>query len=134
MAAFIHSPLNTAYTASKAGVWAMCNSLRLELKQYGVGVGTLHPTFFQTPMMEAVVDGPSSTLVWNNHKGLWKFVSLEDVVAALVSSIEKRAEINTVPSRNSLVAKAPGLFRKLVERFGFDDKRVEEAVRKSKHS
>lgn len=133
MAAFVHSPLNAAYTASKAGVLALCNSLRLELKQYGVGVGTLHPTFFQTPLMEAIADGPSSTLVWNNHKGLWKFVSLEEVVSALVSSIEKRAEINTAPSSNNLVAKAPGLFRKLIERFGFDDKRVVEAVEKSRH-
>lgn len=133
MAAFVHSPLNAAYTASKAGVLAICNSLRIELKQYGVGVGTLHPTFFQTPLMEAIADGPSSTLVWNNHKGLWKFVSLEEVVSALVSSIEKRAEINTAPSSNNLVAKAPGLFRKLIERFGFDDKRVVEAVEKSRH-
>ena len=61
MAAFVHSPLNAAYTASKAGVLAICNSLRIELKQYGVGVGTLHPTFFQTPLMEAIADGPSST-------------------------------------------------------------------------
>ena len=93
----------------------------------------MHPTFFQTPLMEAIADGPSSTLVWNNHKGLWKFVSLEEVVSALVSSIEKRAEINTAPSSNNLVAKAPGLFRKLIERFGFDDKRVVEAVEKSRH-
>ena len=29
MAAFVHSPLHAAYTASKAGVWAMTDSLRL---------------------------------------------------------------------------------------------------------
>ncbi|MEU9800838.1 hypothetical protein [Streptomyces sp. NPDC051000] len=29
MAAFVHSPLQGPYTASKAGVWAMSNSIRL---------------------------------------------------------------------------------------------------------
>lgn len=131
MAAFVHSPLNTAYTASKAGVWAMCDSLRLELRQYGVGVGSFHPTFFHTPMMEEVIDGPCSTLVWNNHQGLWKFVSLEQVIAALVECIEQRRDMVTVPRSNSLVAKAPGLLRRFIERIGFDATRIEDAVRLS---
>ena len=134
MAAFVHSPLNTAYTASKAGVWAMCDSLRLELRQYGIGVGSLHPTFFQTPMMEDVIDGPCSTLVWNNHEGLWKFVALGQVIAALVDCIEQRRDMVTVPRSNNLVAKAPGLLRRLIERIGFDATRVQEAVRLSGES
>lgn len=129
MAAFIHSPLNIHYTASKAGVWAMCNSARLELKSDGVGVGTFHPTFFKTPMMDAIVDGPCSTLVWNNHQGIWQFVTLEEVISALVDTIEYRRETVTVPSRNSLVANAPGLARKLIERIGFDDERVAQAMK-----
>ncbi|SCZ05724.1 MULTISPECIES: SDR family NAD(P)-dependent oxidoreductase [unclassified Pseudomonas] len=131
MAAFVHSPLNTAYTASKAGVWALCNSLRLELRQHGVGVGSLHPTFFQTPMMEAVIAGPSSTLVWNNHQGIWQFVALERVVTALVECIEQRRDLVTVPSSQGLVARAPGLLRRLIERIGFNAGKVAEAVRLS---
>lgn len=131
MAAFVHSPLNTAYTASKAGVWALCDSLRLELRQHGVGVGSFHPTFFQTPMMEAVIDGPSSTLVWNNHRGIWQFVALEQVVAALVECIEQRHDLVTVPRSQGLVAKAPGLLRRLIEWIGFDPRKVAEAVRLS---
>ncbi|MDG9930412.1 MULTISPECIES: SDR family NAD(P)-dependent oxidoreductase [unclassified Pseudomonas] len=129
MAAFVHSPLNAHYTASKAGVWALCNSLRLELRHDGVGVGSFHPTFFQTPMMDAVVDGPCSTLVWNRHRGLWRFVALDEVVAALVECIERRRELVTVPRRNGLVAKAPGLLRRLIELIGFDAGRVAQAVR-----
>lgn len=131
MAAFVHSPLNTAYTASKAGVWALCNSLRLELRQHGVGVGSLHPTFFQTPMMEAVITGPSSTLVWNNHQGIWQFVALERVVSGLVECIEQRRDLMTVPRSQGLVAKAPGLLRRLIEWMGFDPGKVAEAVRLS---
>ncbi|MGF6225073.1 SDR family NAD(P)-dependent oxidoreductase [Pseudomonas frederiksbergensis] len=131
MAAFVHSPLNTAYTASKAGVWALCDSLRLELRQHGVSVGSFHPTFFQTPMMEAIVDGPSSTLVWNNHQGVWQFVALEQVVAALVDCIEQRHDLVTVPRSQVLVAKAPGLLRRFIEWIGFDAGKVAEAVRLS---
>ena len=129
MAAFIHSPLNVHYTASKAGVWAMCNSARLELRHGGVRVGSFHPTFFKTPMMDAVVDGPCSTLVWNQHRGIWQFVPLQEVVAALVDCIEYRRETVTVPRRNAWVANAPGLARKLIEGVGFKDRKVAEAMR-----
>ncbi len=78
--------------------------------------------------MDAIVDGPCSTLVWNNHQGIWQFVSLEEVISALVDTIEYRRETVTVPSRNSLVANA-GLARKFVKRIGFDDKRVAQAMK-----
>lgn len=129
MAAFVHSPLNAHYTASKAGVWALCDSIRLELKPQGVGVGSLHPTFFQTPMMEAVIDHPCSALVWNSHRGIWKFVALDQVVASLVDCIERRRDLVTVPSSNGMVAKTCGLLRRLIERIGFEPSKVAEAVR-----
>ncbi|HBO3119416.1 TPA: SDR family NAD(P)-dependent oxidoreductase [Pseudomonas aeruginosa] len=128
MAAFVHSPLQSHYTASKAGVWALCDSVRLELAHYKVGVGSLHPTFFMTPMMEAALQTTCSSLVWNQQKGIWKLVSLEDVVAALVDCIERRRDMVTVPSSNRLVAKAPGLLRRVIERIGFDPNRVAKAV------
>ncbi|WP_243747925.1 SDR family NAD(P)-dependent oxidoreductase [Mycolicibacterium sp. CBMA 226] len=43
MAAFAHSPLQSPYAASKAGVWAMCDSIRLKVRHLGIGVGSAHP-------------------------------------------------------------------------------------------
>ncbi len=51
VASFGHPPGMSAYAASKAGVEAMCNSLRIELAPHGVAVGTIHPTWIDTPMV-----------------------------------------------------------------------------------
>jgi NAD(P)-dependent dehydrogenase (short-subunit alcohol dehydrogenase family) len=51
LASFAHAPGMSSYSASKAGVEAMCNSLRLELAHHGVAVGTIHPTWIDTDMV-----------------------------------------------------------------------------------
>jgi NAD(P)-dependent dehydrogenase (short-subunit alcohol dehydrogenase family) len=51
LASFAHAPGMSAYSASKAGVEAMCNSLRIELAHHGVAVGTIHPSWIDTPMV-----------------------------------------------------------------------------------
>jgi NAD(P)-dependent dehydrogenase (short-subunit alcohol dehydrogenase family) len=57
LASFAHAPGMSAYSASKAGVEAMCNALRIELAPHGVAVGTIHPTWIDTEMVrEAASD------------------------------------------------------------------------------
>jgi NAD(P)-dependent dehydrogenase (short-subunit alcohol dehydrogenase family) len=51
VASFGHPPGMSAYAASKAGVEAMCNALRIELAPHGVAVGTIHPTWIDTAMV-----------------------------------------------------------------------------------
>lgn len=130
MAAFIHSPLHSSYTASKAGVWALCDSLRLELRHVGVGVGSVHPTFFPTPMMDEVFADAAGNRLWDGNKGgIWKMVTLDSVVAAILAGIEQRSDFIVAPKRIGLVARAPGVFRKVVEQLGFKDSEIEKAVR-----
>jgi NAD(P)-dependent dehydrogenase (short-subunit alcohol dehydrogenase family) len=50
-AAFGHAPMMSAYAASKAGVEAMCDSLRIELAHHGVDVATIHPIWIDTDMV-----------------------------------------------------------------------------------
>ena len=52
LASFAHPPAMSAYAASKAGVEAMCNSLRTEVAHLGVAVGTIHPTWLGTSMVD----------------------------------------------------------------------------------
>lgn len=51
LASFLHGPGLSAYAASKAGVEAMCDSLRIEVAHRGVAVGTIHPTWIDTEMV-----------------------------------------------------------------------------------
>ncbi|MDX3245253.1 SDR family NAD(P)-dependent oxidoreductase [Streptomyces sp. ME18-1-4] len=129
MAAFVHSPLQISYTASKAGVWAMCDSLRLEVRHLGVAVGSAHPTFFRTPMMDDVTADPAGHALWGgNSKGLWKMVPLEKVIAGIVRGIERRADRVVIPRSLTLTANAPGLFRPILERVGFRPQTVQRAL------
>jgi NAD(P)-dependent dehydrogenase (short-subunit alcohol dehydrogenase family) len=117
MAAFAHSPLQSPYTASKAGVWAMCDSIRLEVRHLGVGVGSAHPTFFRTPMMDDVVADPAGRQLWGgNDTGLFRMAPIGTVIDTLVAGIEKRASFIVAPKAHTLVAKAPGLFRPIFDR------------------
>ena len=51
LSSFGHAPLMSAYTASKAGVEAMCDALRMEVAHHGVDVATIHPTWIDTDMV-----------------------------------------------------------------------------------
>jgi NAD(P)-dependent dehydrogenase (short-subunit alcohol dehydrogenase family) len=51
MASFAHPPAMSAYAATKAGVEAMANALRLEVAHHGVDVATIHPTWMDTDMV-----------------------------------------------------------------------------------
>ena len=58
LASFGHAPGLSAYSASKAGVEAMADSLRIEVAHLGVDVGVLHPSWIGTDMV-AEGDGES---------------------------------------------------------------------------
>jgi NAD(P)-dependent dehydrogenase (short-subunit alcohol dehydrogenase family) len=129
MAAFIHSPLHGPYAASKAGVWALCDSVRVEVRHLGVGVGSIHPTFFPTPMMEAAHEDPAGLVLWDgNAGGLFSMVSKEAVVDEVVAGMVRRRDTIVVPRRLVGVARAPGLVRRFVDRVGFPAHRVRRAI------
>jgi len=73
MASFGHAPHMSAYSASKAGVEAMCNSMRIELTAHGVAVGSIHPTWINTDMVrEGDKDFPSfriRPMPWTKRPG-----------------------------------------------------------------
>jgi NAD(P)-dependent dehydrogenase (short-subunit alcohol dehydrogenase family) len=132
MAAFVHSPLHAAYTASKAGLWAMTDSLRLELRRDGVDVGVVYPSFFKTPMTDHAQANPAARTIWPTEQGgLWTTMPLEQVVDATVEAIEDRSDLVVVPRKNLPMALAPSLFREFIDEFAFKDEDIAEAIRLS---
>ncbi|SIS23470.1 SDR family NAD(P)-dependent oxidoreductase [Williamsia sterculiae] len=129
MAAFVHAPLQGAYTATKAGVWAFCDTLRLEVAADGVGVGSAHPTFFETPMTDAVTADPAAARLWRQHRPLlWRFAPIDDVVADIIDGIEHRAAHIASPRRNLPGILAAGTLQTIAERIGFPGNAIAEAV------
>ena len=76
-------PYNTVYSSSKHAVVAFTHSLREELKEYGVGVSVVCPTFVSEAGMFATnrpqQDAPKTAAL----------VTPEDVARAVIKSIEK---------------------------------------------
>lgn len=134
MASFFHSPLQAHYTASKAGVWALCNSIRLELRSYGVAVGSIHPTFFRTAMMANTLEDSAGSKLWGgNRGGFWKMISCDDVVRATVKAMKKRKAFTVVPLQMLVSAKIAELLRPVLALL-FRDKNIRASIEASSSS
>ena len=52
--------------------------------------------------------------VWKGNSGIWKYISIEEVISGVVESIERK-DMTVVPKINTPIAKAPVLFRNVIE-------------------
>lgn len=128
MVGFIHPPMLGSYAASKAGVWALCDALRLELRTSGVTVGSVHPSIFRTPMIGDALDSPAAAELVNDFRGPFQTVALDTVVADIVRGLERRSARVVSPRRLRGAALAPGLAQAVVERAFFRPASIRRAV------
>ena len=70
VASFAHAPFMSAYTATKAGVEAFFDALRIEVAHLGVDVATIHPSWIATPMTE---ESEADMQAFNRLKGSLPF-------------------------------------------------------------
>jgi len=92
LAAAVHPPLMSAYTASKAGVEAFADSLRAELAHTGTAVGCAYFGFIDTDMVRRSFERRSAQMSQERgpaRAGRW--ASVESAGAAIVRGIEHRA-------------------------------------------
>jgi NAD(P)-dependent dehydrogenase (short-subunit alcohol dehydrogenase family) len=128
MASFVHSPLHGSYAASKAAVLALCNSLRVELREYGVSVTSVHPAFFKTPMIAEALEDPVTRAIWGDFRGPFTPVPIDSVVAAIIGGIEHRKGQVVVPRTFLPIAKATGLLRPIMDRATFRRRDIRRAI------
>jgi NAD(P)-dependent dehydrogenase (short-subunit alcohol dehydrogenase family) len=105
-ASFTVLPGMAAYSASKAGVEAFGNALRLEVAHKGVRVGTVHPSWIDTDLVrDQKAESPTfarmlTELPWP----MGTTTSLEACVAAIVAGIERRRRKIYVPRQVGIVS------------------------------
>jgi NAD(P)-dependent dehydrogenase (short-subunit alcohol dehydrogenase family) len=99
LASFAHAPGMSAYCATKAGVEAMCNSLRSEVAHHGVEVATIHPTWIDTDMVrEADVQSRAFEAIRGALRAPFKKTyPVERAATDIVAGFERRRRRICVP-------------------------------------
>lgn len=133
MIAYIHPPLLGGYAASKAGVAALCDVLRLELRAVGVTVGSAHPVIFRTALIDDGFTSPAAAELVNDFTGIFRPVPLDDVVAAVVEGIQRRSARFTVPREHRAAVLVPGLAQAAIERLAFRPRTIRRAIELGSH-
>jgi NAD(P)-dependent dehydrogenase (short-subunit alcohol dehydrogenase family) len=134
LAAALHGPGMPAYAASKAGVEAFADSLRIEVKHRGVDVGVGYFSWIDTDMVRGADAHPATRGLRKELPGpLGKTYPVTAVGRAVAMGIERRRRWVVVPgwSRGLLVlrtALAPLIERAWYERAAEADLRFEHDV------
>lgn len=98
LAAYRGLPKSAAYCASKAGMTAFFESVRLDVRQKGVDVTIIKPGFIKTPLTA----GRKSTMPF--------YMELEDSIPHFMKAIEKRRKFAVFPWQMGIIARAGRFF------------------------
>jgi NAD(P)-dependent dehydrogenase (short-subunit alcohol dehydrogenase family) len=130
LASLVPLPGGASYSASKAGAEYLAAALRTELAQYGVAVGSVHPSWIDTDLVRDS-ESLSPTFAKMRKDLPWPANTTNTVEAcadAMVAAIERRARKVHVPNNTKLLANLRplvlgGWFQRLVEKQVRDDLR-----------
>jgi NAD(P)-dependent dehydrogenase (short-subunit alcohol dehydrogenase family) len=105
-ASFTVLPGMAAYSASKAGVEAFANALRLEVAHKGVRVGSVHPSWIDTDLVrDQKAESPTfSEMLTQLPWPMGQTTSVDECVTAIVDGIERRRRKVFVPREVGLVS------------------------------
>jgi len=93
LAAILHAPPLSHYSATKAGVEAFGNALRMEVRHKGVGVGVAYFGFIDTPMVQRGKSDPilAAFEAENGRNFVGRTYPVSGAGAAVISGMENRA-------------------------------------------
>jgi NAD(P)-dependent dehydrogenase (short-subunit alcohol dehydrogenase family) len=118
VAAFAHAPHMSAYCATKAGVEAMANALRIEVAGHGVAVATIHPSWIDTDMVREADDIRAFRVLREALRPPFnKTYPVQRAVSDIVAGFEQRRRRICTPRFVSLAhALRPLLATRMMER------------------
>ena len=131
-AAVAHSPLQGQYCATKAGVWALMDCMRQEVRHRGVDVGALCPSFVvPDPDEIRPVDQVMVHLWGEPNLGGKQSVSAREVAQVAVGMVKKREREAVAPRKMNYVIRWPRFIQKMLER-AYKDENIEAAMTASR--
>jgi NAD(P)-dependent dehydrogenase (short-subunit alcohol dehydrogenase family) len=100
LASFGHAPGLSAYCATKAGVEAFADSLRVEVAHQGVTVGVLHPSWIGTDMVQEGDEASAAfrTLRHSMRPPVRKTHPVASVIGPIADALERRQSRVFLPS------------------------------------
>lgn len=129
LAAASHAPMMAPYSASKAGVEAMSNSLRIELAAKGVSVGCAYFGLIDTDMVRDSFDDPATQAALPlMPRFARKIVPVRVAAETLVDGIERRKARVWAPRYVGGALLARGVLQPLLEARAIRSRRIREAV------
>lgn len=105
---------STAYTSTKHAVLGFSNSLRQEVREYGITVSTINPGPIDTPFFNLA--DPTGHYV-NNIK--WMMLKPERVAKAMVAAVQKGTYEVNLPRFASVGVKLYQIFPRLADRLSY---------------
>lgn len=117
LGSIVPPPFEAAYAASKAGISAFADSLRLELRGSGTSVGQLYfgaidTEHFRTGMAHPLMKRANRRI----PKSFMKPASAADAAAAIQRAVEQRSRRAVFPRSNAPLLWAPQLVQRMMER------------------
>ena len=129
-ASVARSPLQSHYAASKAGVLAMLDAARQEVRWQGIDVGVICPDFVVAEEDERQDTDELMLGLWGNVNADGG-VPVQKVAEVARHAIESRVREITAPRSKAWLLRMPRLVQRLFER-RFPDEKIELAVRKAR--
>ena len=116
--ALVHTPLMAAYTASKAGVEAFGDALRLEVAHTGTKVGVAYFGFIDTEMVHKIIDADplADSIMDQMPKPLLKRLPPAVAGEAIVKGIERRSPRIIRPRRWTAMSVLRGILNPINDR------------------
>lgn len=87
-----------AYSASKAGIEALCNSLRIEVAHEGVGVGVAYFPWIDTEIVRGARRSPLGSQMLKASGPFGRGFAADGAAQALVRGIERRSRTVVHPA------------------------------------
>ncbi len=116
LAAALHAPLLGAYSASKAGVEALGDTLRVELYETGARVGVAYFAFVDTDMVSRGLQTRAAEQTPGRRRAVVKPVPLSLAIDAIERGVHRRSRHVTAPRWVAGALPLRMLLQPLVER------------------